>query len=97
MLLTFPADVEIISESVHASSKTLNSRHFAEEFVRKRKLADKGIVDNSGQNVISSASTESKTSGNGWNEVAKKGPEKKDESSSNAAFKVVAGKKKTRR
>lgn len=42
MLLSFPLDpsptvVEIISDSVYASSSTLDGRRFASEFVAKRK------------------------------------------------------------
>lgn len=42
MLLSFPLDVdsvtmEIISESIYASSTTLDGRRFAQEFVSKRK------------------------------------------------------------
>lgn len=43
MLLSFPLDpppsvVEIISDSVYASSATLDGRRFASEFVAKRKV-----------------------------------------------------------
>lgn len=43
MLLSFPLEVdsvtmEIISESIYASSTTLDGRRFAQEFVSKRKV-----------------------------------------------------------
>lgn len=94
-LLSFPADAELITESVHSASSTLDSRHFAEEFLRRRKLADKGIIDE--RNTSSPA--ENKAGGSGWSEVAKKGGANATQQppldSSN--FKVVAPKKKTKR
>ncbi|KAJ9657544.1 kinesin-like protein [Coniosporium apollinis] len=88
------ADIDIITESVHAISKTIDSRHFAEEFVRRRKLADKGVVESSGTASPAGAAgaAENKTGG-GWSEVAKKGPlvKEKEEIS---GYKVVPAKKK---
>lgn len=98
-LLFLPAEAEIISDSVYANSQTLDGRRFAEEFIRRRKLADKGIVDP----VSPSAFGEQKSSG-GWSEVAKKGSTgsasaqtQREEEASNAAFKVVAPRKKGKR
>lgn len=92
-LLMLPPEVEIISDSVYASSQTLDGRRFAEEFVRRRKLADKGIVEPaaSGPQVGGGEST---SGGGGWSEVAKKGPAPKEDNSTSAAFKVVPTKKK---
>jgi PERQ amino acid-rich with GYF domain-containing protein len=45
----------------------MDGRHFAEEFVRRKKLADKGIIEKE----PASAGVDGKN--NGWNEVAKKG------------------------
>jgi PERQ amino acid-rich with GYF domain-containing protein len=42
-LLQLGTDPTVLTEAVHASSQTIDSRHFAEEFIRRRKLADKGI------------------------------------------------------
>ena len=93
-LVLLPADAEIISDSVYANSQTLDGRRFAEEFVRRRKLADKGIVDP----VYTMASANNNSSGGGWNEVAKKGSHhNKEEDNANAAFKVVAPRKKGKR
>jgi PERQ amino acid-rich with GYF domain-containing protein len=96
-LLQLPPDVEIIADVVYASSQTLDGRRIAEEFVRRRKLADKGVVESAtpaaAPGVVNGG--EGKSGGGGWSEVAKKGPEKKEEVSAN--FKVVAGKKKGKR
>lgn len=82
-----------MTEAVHSVSNTIDSRHFAEEFIRRRKLADKGLVDATAQKSASPASAAESKQG-GWSEVAKKGPgkESKEEPASN--FKVVAAKKK---
>lgn len=97
-LLSFPADAELITESVHSASSTLDSRHFAEEFLRRRKLADKGIVDDRS----TSSPAENKSSSSGWSEVAKKGgastaQQQQPAALENSNFKVVAAKKKTKR
>ncbi|KAF9890671.1 hypothetical protein FE257_005537 [Aspergillus nanangensis] len=94
-LLFLPAEAEIISDSVYANSQTLDGRRFAEEFIRRRKMADKGIVEP----VVTSAFGEQKNAG-GWSEVAKKGSSssvQREEESDNAAFKVVAPRKKGKR
>ena len=87
-LMALPFDSDMITEAVHSSSQTIDSRHFAEEFIRRRKLADRGMVDPTGTASPASA-TEGKSGG--WSEVAKKGPTPKEEASN---FKVVAPKKK---
>lgn len=96
-MLLLPAEAEIISDSVYANSPTLDGRRFAEEFIRRRKLADKGIVD------PVSASAFADKNGGGWSEVAKKGSSSsaaqtpRAEEESNASFKVVAPRKKGKR
>lgn len=94
-LVFLPAELGLITEAVHGVSSTIDSRHFAEEFIRRKKLADKGLIEPS--TPLKSASPHNATShqGGGWSEVAKKGPVKepsKDES--NGSFRVVASKKK---
>ena len=89
MLLNFPADLELLTETVHSATHNIDSRHFAEEFMRRRKLADKGIVDE--RNTSSPA--ENKSSG-GWSEVAKKGNPSAQNTLDSGNFKVVAPKKK---
>jgi PERQ amino acid-rich with GYF domain-containing protein len=99
-LLSFPADAELITESVHSASNTLDSRHFAEEFLRRRKLADKGIIDD--RNTSSPA--DNKSASSGWSEVAKKGgasiqqqQQQQQPALDSGAFKVVPSKKKGKR
>lgn len=97
-----PLDTGLIADAVYANSTTMDGRHFAEEFVRRKKLAERGVVekqpDNKGGN------------GGGWSEVAKKGSSSnsaaaaaaaaaatspRDDASMQAAgFKVVPGRKK---
>ncbi|THX55352.1 hypothetical protein D6D06_04937 [Aureobasidium pullulans] len=93
-LLSFPSELEIVTEAVHSVSHTIDSRHFAEEFIRRRKLADKGLID-----TTKPASPAAGQSG-GWSEVAKKNAassatkqEPKDDLN-NGSFKVVPTKKK---
>ncbi len=78
---------------MYANSQTLDGRRFADEFIRRRKLADKGIVES----VSTSALSE--TNGGGWSEVAKKGSAStpREEDTSSAAFKMVAPRKKGKR
>ena len=90
---------------MHSASNTLDSRHFAEEFLRRRKLAEKGIIDE--RNTASPA--ENKAAGSGWSEVAKKGgastaaalqqqqQQQQQQPLDSSNFKVVAAKKKTKR
>lgn len=91
-----PLDTGLIADAVYSNSTTMDGRHFAEEFVRRKKLAERGVVekqpDNKGGN------------GGGWSEVAKKGSSSsaaavatspRDDTSMQAAgFKVVPGRKK---
>ena len=95
-LLILPSETEIISDSVYANSQTLDGRRFAEEFVRRRKLADKGIVDPLANGTTPTSAIDNK-SGGGWSEVAKKGPAGAAKEEPNSAFKVVAAKKKGKR
>ncbi|KAK5030396.1 kinesin-like protein [Exophiala sideris] len=92
-LLQLPPEIEIISDSVYASSQTLDGRRFAEEFVRRRRLADKGIIEPA---TNGAGGMDGKGAG-GWSEVAKKGPAVAPKEENNASFKVVATKKKGKR
>ncbi|KAK3312550.1 hypothetical protein B0H66DRAFT_570859 [Apodospora peruviana] len=90
MLLEMPLDPLILSEAVYLHSTTMDGRHFGEEFVRRKKQADKGIVEKE------LSVNESKNNGNGgWNEVAKKGGSTNTpkEDTSVAGFKIVPSKK----
>ncbi|UQC90095.1 GYF domain-containing protein [Colletotrichum lupini] len=96
ILVELPLEDGIIADAVYANSKTMHGAHFAEEFVRRKRLADKGIVEKQG-------AVDSKTgsSSSGWNEVAKKGGNKEtppaaagDAGIQGAGFKVVPTRKK---
>lgn len=77
---------------MHSASHTLDSRHFAEEFIRRRKQAEKGIFDYTSSPIVS------KSSGGDWSEVAKKGGQQQQQqptaSLDNAGFKIIQTKKK---
>ncbi|PNS16842.1 GYF domain-containing protein mpd2 [Sphaceloma murrayae] len=98
-LLAFPPEADIITEAVHSVSNTIDSRHFAEEFMRRRKMADKGVFDAASVGKSASPANGDANKGGGWSEVAKKGKEgqvsKAEELAGN--FKVVAAKKKAKR
>ncbi len=76
---------------MYANSTTMDGRHFAEEFIRRKKLADKGVIEK--QPAAPPPATDSKGSG-GWSEVAKKGGSSQKEDAMPAGFKVVPGRKK---
>ncbi|MBE3043832.1 hypothetical protein IMZ48_14905 [Candidatus Bathyarchaeota archaeon] len=100
-LLCLPLDMEMISDAVYANSTTMNGQHFAEEFIRRKRLADKGIAEkqpgSDGGKFASSG---------GWNEVAKKGghggaaaaasagPSAAPKEEPAVGFRVVPGRKK---
>merc|ERR1712093_772867 len=88
-LMALPAEAGIIADSIYASSKLMNGNDFAVEFLRRRGLSDKGIIEpaNNGSGLSGDKS-------GGWNEVAKKGPPKEEPT---AGFKVVPNKKKGRK
>lgn len=91
-----PLDPTIIADAVYSSSTTMDGRHFAEEFVRRKRLADRGIFEKQPSDVKGGASS------GGWNEVAKKGgaslqPRESDTSMQAAGFKVVPGRKKSKK
>ncbi len=74
----------------------MDGRHFAEEFIRRKKLADRGGVEKQ-PTKSPSADIQSSTAG-GWNEVAKKSSYKEPNNEANSmqgvGFKVVPGRKK---
>lgn len=100
-------DRDMITEAVHGVSHTIDSRHFAEEFLRRKKLAEKGVVEHSAPKSTASPAAGGAANGaSGWSEVAKKGPgvaagsgkeAAARESESNGAFRVVPAKKKGKR
>ncbi|KAI0188615.1 gyf domain-containing protein [Xylaria flabelliformis] len=90
-LMACPLMPEIISDAIYANSKTMDGRHFAQEFIRRKKLAEKGVVE---KQPVNSPSTDAQSSSaGGWNEVAKKTNHKDSNSDTSsiqgAGFKVV--------
>ncbi|KAM0668948.1 hypothetical protein ACQRIU_002510 [Beauveria bassiana] len=94
-LEALPLDTGLIADAVYASSTTMDGRHFAEEYVRRKKLAEKGIFEKQ--------ASDNRSSSSGWNEVAKKGsnsnqpsrePEGNASAMQGAGFKVVPSRKK---
>ncbi|KAK1758761.1 gyf domain-containing protein [Echria macrotheca] len=90
-LLELPADAMIVAEAVYGYSTTMDGRHFGEEFVRRKKLAERGQFD---KEPAGSSAVETKSSNGGWNEVAKKGGStapKEDTSTVGLAAQLLAG------
>lgn len=95
-LVELPLDAALIADAVYANSKTMDGRHFAQEFIRRKKLADKGVVE---KQPSASPSTDVQTSSaGGWSEVAKKSSHKDAVQEAAAlpapGFKVVPARKK---
>lgn len=65
-LFSLPADLDIIAEGIYASSSSLDGRRFAEDFVRRRKQADKGVFEGNA-NAIASFGREPEKTGGGNN------------------------------
>lgn len=93
--------MEIVTEAVHSVSTTIDSRHFAEEFLKKRKMADKGVFENVAKSGVSGSPANGvrgpESVGGGWSEVAKKSKEVPGAPVKEVLagdFKVVAAKKK---
>lgn len=74
----------------------MDGRHFAAEYVRRKKLAEKGIVEK----FTSADAGKTAAAGGGWSEVAKRSgstqPKESESGSSiqGAGFKVVPSRKK---
>ena len=86
---------EIISDTIYTHSPTLDGRHFAEEFLKRRRTLGSSL--DATLATPSSLSSSGSGSGSGWNEVLKKEKAKDQSGEWNSAFKVVAGKKGRRR
>jgi len=90
-LLEMPLDSTLLSDVVYQHSTTMDGRHFAEEFVRRKRLADKGIIE---KEAVASTGVETKNSNGGWSEVAKKGGSgAAKEDTAIPGFRVVPAKK----
>lgn len=68
----------------------MNGTRFAEDFLRRKKLADKGVIEPS-SSISGTSYATAGSAGSDWSQVAKKGPPKEE---STAGFKVVPTKKK---
>lgn len=68
-----PLDPLILAEAVYGYSTTMDGRHFAHEFVRRKKLADKGISEKEPVGDNETRSSGGNGGNGGWSEVAKKG------------------------
>ncbi|KAI1267028.1 hypothetical protein F5Y18DRAFT_416247 [Xylariaceae sp. FL1019] len=90
-LLALPLQSDIVADVVYASSGTIDGQRFVQEFIRRKKLAEKGVVEKTTTDS-STASTQASSAG-GWNEVAKKSAPKDAPAESNtaqgASFKLV--------
>lgn len=100
MLTECPSEPGIIADSVYGATQLMDGRRFAEEYIRRRKLAEKGIVESATANggwggfQTANAGSDSKSS-DGWSEVAKKGPPKPEpDVVGGSGFRVVPSKKK---
>ena len=94
--MTFPLELDLLSESVFSNCKTLDSRRFAEEFIRRRRLADKGIIPEASSSPGFVGGSENKGNG-GWSEVAKKPAATTAKEETSSQFKVVAARKKNKK
>ena len=90
-----PLESTIISDAVYFSSKTMDGHRFAEEYIRRKKLAERGVVEKQ------PSDTGRSVGGGGWSEVAKKSsnpvavnPRDGDAGTQAAGYKVVPGRKK---
>lgn len=91
-LTGIPPESDMIKDIIYGASSTMDAPRFAQEFIRRKKQAEKGIFE-------PAAVSESKagSGAGGWSEVAKKGStnQPKDNDVVGAAgFKVVPGRKK---
>lgn len=94
-LAVLPLDTGLIADAVYANSTTMDGRHFAEEYVRRKRLAEKGVVEKQTQ-----AESKASSSAGGWNEVAKKSgaaQARESDAMQSADFKVVPGRKKSKK
>ncbi len=97
-LEALPLDKAIIADAIYASSDIMDGRHFAEEFVRRKTLAEKGVTEKSPAGGVELRTS---NAAGGWSEVAKKssvptfaGAPVKEEAIQGAGFKVVPSRKK---
>jgi PERQ amino acid-rich with GYF domain-containing protein len=84
---------DVIRDIIYGASSTMDAPRFTQEFIRRKKQADKGIFE-----PAAISETKTGSGAGGWSEVAKKGgstSQAKDTDVVGAAgFKVVPGRKK---
>jgi PERQ amino acid-rich with GYF domain-containing protein len=98
-LMALPLESDTIADAVYSMSDTINGKHFADEFIRRKKLADKGVVQPAGASSSSLDAKKAGSSSGGWSEVAKKGGNRDSSSAAGSTdglpgFKVVPSRKK---
>ena len=97
-LEALPLEASLIAEAIYGHSTTMDGNHFSAEYVRRKKLAEKGVVEKR----PSIEGAKGSPSAGGWSEVAKRSgstqPKEAKEpdagSIQGAGFKVVPGRKK---
>ena len=90
-----PPDSQLIRDIIYGASSTMDPLRFSEEFIRRKRQADKGVFEP----LPSSGESKAGAGSGGWSEVAKKGgpstqQAKEAEIPGAAGFKVVPGRKK---
>ncbi|KAG9244008.1 hypothetical protein BJ878DRAFT_582857 [Calycina marina] len=87
-------DAESIRLAIYQlSNMAMDGNYFAAEYQRRKKLAEKGVIEPS--NIGAGTTfTNAGEKASGWSEVAKKGPPKEESSSSTSGYPFIAKKKK---
>lgn len=90
-----PPDSQLIKDIIYGASSTMDPLRFSEEFLRRKRQADKGIFEP----IAGSVDNKAGAGSGGWSEVAKKGGSssqqtKEVEIPGAAGFKLVPGRKK---
>ncbi|KAG9251883.1 uncharacterized protein F5Z01DRAFT_711345 [Emericellopsis atlantica] len=96
-LEALPLEPDLIADAIYANSTIMDGRHFATEFVRRKKLADRGVTE---KGPATPSENKASISTGGWSEVAKKtggNVALPAEEPTPVGFKVVASKKKAKK
>jgi PERQ amino acid-rich with GYF domain-containing protein len=80
---------EIIRDTIYAHTSTVDGRHFAEEFLKRRKALGAALDITVATPLTATNTGSANNSGSGWNEVAKKEKPKDASGEWNSAFKIV--------
>jgi PERQ amino acid-rich with GYF domain-containing protein len=87
-------DPLLITEAVHQASQTINSKHFADEFVKRYKPAAQATQQDTPPVPSLPPVTNGAASTGVWNEVVKKSPASNAPADNSGNFKVVSKRKK---